>query len=59
MLTLLDARELYEGGGDGRPARYAPGIHLIVMAAALARTPDVKLPDPSSFFAQSSGTPDG
>jgi uncharacterized protein len=59
VLTLLDAREVYEGGSDGRPARYAPGIHLIVLAAALARTPDVTLPDPSSFSAQASGRPDG
>jgi uncharacterized protein len=58
VLTLLDAREVYEGGSDGRPSRYAPGIHLIVMAAALARTPDVTLPDPSSFLAQASGRPD-
>jgi uncharacterized protein len=57
VLTLLDAREVYEGGSDGRPSRYAPGIHLIVMAAALARTPDVTLPDPSSFLAQASGRP--
>jgi uncharacterized protein len=59
VLALLDAREVYEGGSDGRTARYAPGIHLIVMAAALARTPDVELPDPSSFLAEVSGTPDG
>jgi hypothetical protein len=59
VLTLLDAREVYEGGSDGRPARYAPGIHLIVLAAALARTPDVTLPDPSSFSVQASGRPDG
>ena len=45
VLDLLDAREAYEGGSDGRPARFAPGVHLIVMAAALARTPDVGMPD--------------
>jgi predicted TIM-barrel fold metal-dependent hydrolase len=45
VLDLLDAREAYEGGSDGRPARFAPGLHLIVLAATLARTPDVKLPD--------------
>ena len=27
------------------PARFAPGLHLIIVAAALARTPDVPLPD--------------
>jgi hypothetical protein len=59
VLTLLDAREAYDGGSDGRPARYAPGIHLIVLAAALARTPDVTLPDPASFLAQASGSRDG
>jgi hypothetical protein len=58
VLMLLDAREVYEGGSDGRPSRYAPGIHLIVLAATLARTPDVKLPDTASFLAQASGTPD-
>ena len=45
VLALLDAREAYEGGSDGRPGHFAPGIHLIVLAAALARTPDVRLPD--------------
>lgn len=45
VLDLLDAREAYEGGSDGRPAHFAPGLHLIVLAAALARTPDVKMPD--------------
>jgi hypothetical protein len=50
ILDLLDAREVYEGGSDGRPARFAPGIHLIVLAAALARTPDVPLPDGPSFW---------
>ena len=46
VLELLDARELYEPGADGRPSRFAPGIHLIIQAAALARTPDVPLPGP-------------
>lgn len=52
VLALLDAREAYEGGSDGRPAHFAPGLHLIVVAAALARTPDVSLPDRSSFSEQ-------
>ena len=51
VLDLLDAREAYEGGSDGRPAHFAPGLHLIVVAAALARTPDVSIPDRSSFLA--------
>ena len=49
VLALLDAHAAYDGSGDGRPARFAPGIHLIVAATALARTPDVPLPDPRSF----------
>lgn len=50
ILTLLDARANYDPTGDGRPARFAPGIHLVIVAAALARTPDVPLPDePLSF----------
>ena len=49
VLSLLDARERYEGGSDGRPAHFAPGIHLIILAAALARTPDVPLPTPPRF----------
>ena len=56
VLALLDAREAYEGGSDGRPAHFAPGIHLIVLAAAAARTPDVRLPDRSSFLPEASGT---
>jgi hypothetical protein len=44
IVSLLDARASYDGHGDGRPGRFAPGVHLIVMAAALARTPDVALP---------------
>jgi hypothetical protein len=57
VLALLDARERYEGGSDGRPARFAPGIHLIIVAAALARTPDVPLAEPASFDPQASGRP--
>lgn len=49
VLALLDAREAYQGGSDGRPARFAPGAHLIVLAAVLARTPDVPLPTPASL----------
>ena len=56
VLALLDAREAYEGGSDGRPARFAPGLHLIVLAAALARTPDVRLPDQSSFLTEAPGS---
>ena len=45
IVSLLDAHAAYEAGGDGRPRRLAPGVHLIVIAAALARTPDVPLPN--------------
>jgi hypothetical protein len=55
VLDLLDARELYEAGSDGRPAHFAPGVHLIVLATALARTPDVPMPTAFSFVGQSSG----
>jgi uncharacterized protein len=51
ILSLLDARDVYDPTGDGRPERFAPGLHLIVTAAALARTPDVPLPEPPSFAA--------
>ena len=56
VLAMLDAREAYEGGSDGRPARFAPGLHLIVLAAALARTPDVTMPTAFSFAGRSPGT---
>jgi predicted TIM-barrel fold metal-dependent hydrolase len=50
IMALLDARANYDPTGDGRPSRFAPGLHLIIVAAALARTPDVPLPDePLSF----------
>jgi uncharacterized protein len=49
ILSLLDARTNYDPTGDGRPSRFAPGIHLVIVAAALARTPDVPLPEPPSF----------
>src|SRR5919112_381655 len=49
IVSLLDAHAAYEGNGDGRPRRLAPGVHLIVIAAALARTPDVPLPDNPRF----------
>jgi hypothetical protein len=59
VLALLDARELYEAGSDGRPAHFAPGVHLIVLATALARTPDVPMPTAFSFVGQSSGSAAG
>ena len=41
VLDLLDQRERYSAEGDGRPERFAPGLHFVVAAAGLARTPDV------------------
>jgi uncharacterized protein len=44
ILALLEEQENYVADEPGRPARFAPGLHLIVVAAGLARTPDVPLP---------------
>jgi hypothetical protein len=41
VLRLLDERESYSAKDDGRPERFAPGLHLIIAAATIARTPDV------------------
>jgi uncharacterized protein len=56
IVSLLDARAAYDAKGDGRPARTAPGVHLIVVAAALARTPDVPLPVNPRFAAKAPGS---
>jgi predicted TIM-barrel fold metal-dependent hydrolase len=56
IVSLLDAHGAYEAGGDGRPRRLAPGVHLIVIAAALARTPDVPLPDNPRFAPRAPGS---
>jgi uncharacterized protein len=50
ILALLDARAGYDPTGDGRPSGFAPGLHLIVTAAAVARTPDVPLPEEGLVF---------
>jgi uncharacterized protein len=44
ILALLEEREHYTAEEPGRPTRLARGLHLIVVAAGLARTPDVPLP---------------
>jgi uncharacterized protein len=44
IVALLDERDAYSPDGDGRPARFAPGLHFVIAAANLARTPDVTLP---------------
>jgi hypothetical protein len=57
IMSLLQARERYDPTGDGRPSRFAPGLHLIIVAAALARTPDVPLPEePPGFHDDASGS---
>jgi hypothetical protein len=45
VLELLDQRERYSPEGDGRPTRFAPGLHFIVAALGIVRTPDVPLPE--------------
>ena len=44
ILGLLEARAAYEPRQGERPTRFAPGLHLIVMAANVCRTPDVAQP---------------
>jgi hypothetical protein len=57
ILALLEARKGYDPSGDGRPSRFTPGLHLIVVAAALARTPDVPAPaDGLSFLNRAPGS---
>jgi uncharacterized protein len=56
IVSLLDARAAYDAAGDGRPRRFAPGLHFVVVAAALARTPDVALPERPSFAPQAPGS---
>ena len=60
IAALLDEREAYNPKGDGRPSRFAPGLQFVVLAAVLARTPDVPVPDAprsesSSAFRSSPG----
>jgi predicted TIM-barrel fold metal-dependent hydrolase len=56
IVSLLDARAAYDSSGDGRPQRFAPGVHLIIFAAALARTPDVPLPGNPRFEPRAPGS---
>jgi uncharacterized protein len=44
ILALLEEQAGYLADEPGRPSRFARGLHLIVVAAGLARTPDVPLP---------------
>ena len=45
VIQLLDARERYSPEGDGRPPRFAPGLHFLVAALGIVRTPAVPLPE--------------
>jgi hypothetical protein len=45
VVELLDTREAYSPEGDGRPARFAPGLHFLVAGLGIVRTPDVPLPE--------------
>jgi hypothetical protein len=45
VIELLDAREGYSPEGDGRPPRFAPGLHFLVAALGIVRTPNVPLPE--------------
>ena len=44
VVALLEERERYSPEGDGRPARFAPGLHFMIGALGIVRTPDVPLP---------------
>jgi uncharacterized protein len=45
VLAFMDARERYSPEGDGRPTRFAPGLHFMIVALGIVRTPDVPLPE--------------
>jgi hypothetical protein len=44
VLALLEERESYVPDEAGRPQRFAPGLHFVVLAACLTRTPQAPLP---------------
>jgi uncharacterized protein len=44
VVSLIEARSRYEPRPGERPPRFAPGLHLIVLAATACRTPNVRLP---------------
>jgi uncharacterized protein len=46
IVALIEGRADYQPGGPERPARFASGLPLMVLAATLARTPDVPVPTP-------------
>jgi hypothetical protein len=45
VVGLLDQRESYSPEGDGRPTRFARGMHFFIGALGIVRTPDVPLPE--------------
>jgi hypothetical protein len=45
VVGLIEERERYSPDGDGRPARFAPGLHFMIAALGIVRTPDVPLPE--------------
>lgn len=55
VLRLIEERSRYPAGIDGRPARFAPGLHLIVLAACVTRTPDAPLPGLAEAVSPSEG----
>jgi len=46
VLRMLELAELHaaDGSHGGRPDRFTPGLPMIVVAAGIARTPDVSMP---------------
>jgi uncharacterized protein len=46
VVQLIEERERYSPDGDGRPPRFAPGLHFMVGALGIVRTPDVPVPAP-------------
>jgi predicted TIM-barrel fold metal-dependent hydrolase len=45
VVELLDRRQSYSPEGDGRPSRFAPGLHFMVAGLGIVRTPDVPMPE--------------
>jgi hypothetical protein len=48
VVELIEERERYSAEGDGRPSRFAPGLHFMIGALGIVRTPDVAVPEPGS-----------
>ena len=45
VIHLIEERERYSPDGDGRPSHFAPGLHFMIGALGIVRTPDVPLPE--------------